>query len=55
MMERFCSLCQVNGLKRRLILFQLNLKEAILLCEDKDVSAFLCDILAVLSRVNFLA
>lgn len=36
MMENFCSLCQANGIKRRLVLFQLNLEEAILLCENKD-------------------
>lgn len=36
MTEKFCGLCQANGLKRQLILFQLNLEEAILLCENKE-------------------
>lgn len=41
MTEKFCGLCQANGLKRQLILFQLNLEEAILLCENREVSAVL--------------
>lgn len=47
MMENVCPICQANGLKRRLILFQLNLEEAILLCENKEVSALICSYLAV--------
>lgn len=39
MTEKFCGLCQANGLKRQLVLFQLNLEEAILLCENKEVCA----------------
>lgn len=35
-MENYCTLCQANGIERRLVLFQLNLEEAILLCENKD-------------------
>ena len=39
MAENLCGLCEANGLKKQLILFQLNLEEAILLCENKEVSS----------------
>ena len=51
MTEKFCGLCQANGLKRQLILFQLNLEEAILLCENKEVSAVLFHFFLVISVV----
>lgn len=35
-METLCGLCGAKGLKRQLILFQLNLEEAILMCENKE-------------------
>ena len=55
-MEHFCGLCKAKGLKKQLILFQLNLEEAILLCENKEVSSFSGHVLALqLSLLYFVA
>lgn len=35
-MESLCGICGAKGLKKQLVLFQLNLEEAILMCESKE-------------------
>lgn len=39
-MENWCGICGAKGLKKQLVLFQLNLEEAILMCESKEVCTF---------------
>ena len=39
-MESLCGICGAKGLKKQLVLFQLNLEEAILMCESKEVCTF---------------
>lgn len=37
MAENFCEICNARGVQSRLVSYQINLAEAILLCEVKEV------------------